>query len=98
VCDVTDYKAEELAALISEHPQVRYCHIRPRFEGFPFNVYATVLIQRTGWPWLREIEALAAPYSCRTLAPCSSSRECARYFSPAWMSPDSARLPDIFRT
>lgn len=69
VCDVTDYRAEELAALISEHPQVRYCHIRPRFEGFPFNVYATVRSCTEDDLALvsREIASIAAPYSCRAL-------------------------------
>jgi len=69
VCDVTDYKAEELAAIISEHPKVRYCHIRPRFEGFPFNVYATLRSSTEDGLALalREVEALAAPYSCRAL-------------------------------
>jgi len=69
VCDVADYRAEELGALIAEHPRVRYCHIRPRFEGFPFNVYATVrACTEDGLAVaFREIEALAAPYSCRAL-------------------------------
>lgn len=69
VCDIADYKAEELGALISEHPMVSYCHIRPRFEGFPFNLYATVRSSTEDGlaQALREIQALAAPYSCRAL-------------------------------
>ncbi|MBE7414629.1 MAG: Lrp/AsnC family transcriptional regulator [Deltaproteobacteria bacterium] len=42
VWDVDDKKAEEAGSALSGHPRVSHCYIRPRFEGFPFNVYTMV--------------------------------------------------------
>lgn len=69
VFDVGDYMAEETGALLSSHPLVSHCYIRPRFEGFPFNVYATVHagsdkgLDRA----VNELCALAEPSSCSAL-------------------------------
>lgn len=42
VWDVEDARAEEAGSLMSAHPRVSHCYIRPRFEGFPFNIYTMV--------------------------------------------------------
>jgi len=42
VWDVEDVRAEEAGTLMSGHPRVSHCYIRPRFEGFPFNLYTMV--------------------------------------------------------
>ncbi len=42
VWDVVDNRAEEAGFLMSKHPKVSHCYIRPRFEGFPFNIYTMV--------------------------------------------------------
>lgn len=42
VWDVEDARAEEAGLLMSRHPRVSHCYIRPRFEGFPFNIYTMV--------------------------------------------------------
>lgn len=39
VWDIDDNEAEEAGAAFAGHPRVSHCYIRPRFEGFPFNVY-----------------------------------------------------------
>lgn len=40
--DVDDEKAIDAGTAISNHPRVSHCYIRPRFEGFPYNVYSMV--------------------------------------------------------
>ena len=69
VFDVGDYMAEETGSLLSSHPLVSHCYIRPRFEGFPFNVYATVhACSDEGLDMaVKELCALAAPYVCSAL-------------------------------
>src|SRR5574337_29810 len=42
VWDVEDEKAQDAGSAISSHPRVSHCYIRPRFEGFPYNVYSMV--------------------------------------------------------
>ncbi|WKZ32476.1 MAG: Lrp/AsnC family transcriptional regulator [Thermodesulfobacteriota bacterium] len=42
VWDIDDKKAEEAGSALSGHPRVSHCYIRPRFEGFPFNIYTMV--------------------------------------------------------
>lgn len=42
VWDVDDGKADEAGAALAGHPRVSHCYIRPRFEGFPFNLYTMV--------------------------------------------------------
>ncbi|MCC6502033.1 MAG: AsnC family transcriptional regulator [Deltaproteobacteria bacterium] len=69
VFDVSDYRAEETGSLMSEHPRVTHCYIRQRFEGFPFNIYATVCAE-TDEGLARSVEELAcvaAPSPYRAL-------------------------------
>lgn len=42
VWDIEDSRAEETGKAFAEHQRVSHCYIRPRFEGFPFNVYTMV--------------------------------------------------------
>lgn len=42
VWDIEDSMAEEVGKAFAEHPRVSHCYIRPRFEGFPYNVYTMV--------------------------------------------------------
>lgn len=42
VWDVEDSRAEEVGKGFSSHQRVSHCYIRPRFEGFPYNVYTMV--------------------------------------------------------
>ncbi len=40
--DVEEEKAQDAGEAISKHPRVSHCYIRPRFEGFRYNVYSMV--------------------------------------------------------
>ncbi|MBW7957414.1 MAG: Lrp/AsnC family transcriptional regulator [Deltaproteobacteria bacterium] len=42
VWDIDDKGADEAGSALAGHPRVSHCYIRPRFEGFPFNVYTMV--------------------------------------------------------
>lgn len=42
VWDIDDKDAERAGAALAGHPRVSHCYIRPRFEGFPFNLYTMV--------------------------------------------------------
>lgn len=42
VWDIEDGRAEEVGTAFAEHQRVSHCYIRPRFEGFPYNVYTMV--------------------------------------------------------
>lgn len=39
---VDDGLAGEAGRLMAAHPRVSHCYERPRFEGFPFNIYTMV--------------------------------------------------------
>lgn len=42
VWEVGDGEAFSLGEVFASHPRVSHCYIRPRFEGFPFNVYTMI--------------------------------------------------------
>ena len=69
VFGVSDFMVEETGTLLSAHPLVSHCYVRPRFEGFPYNVYATVHASSDEGleKAVNELRALAAPFSCRAL-------------------------------
>lgn len=37
--DAAGDKGNDDAALMSSHPRISHCYIRPRFDGFPYNLY-----------------------------------------------------------
>lgn len=42
VWDIEDGRAAEAGRVFAGHHRVSHCYIRPRFEGFPYNVYTMV--------------------------------------------------------
>ncbi len=42
VWQIEEERAEEAGILLSQHPRVSHCYIRPSFVGFPYNVYTMV--------------------------------------------------------
>jgi DNA-binding Lrp family transcriptional regulator len=90
--DVVDTMAEEAGSLMSEHPRVSHCYIRPRFEGFPFNIYTMVHgsspvdLARI----IDELAALAAASSYRALHSLKEFKKSSPVYYPKALEPENA--------
>jgi DNA-binding Lrp family transcriptional regulator len=92
VFNVDDFRAEEAGSLLSGHARVSHCYIRPRFEGFPFNIYATAHgsspedMARV----VKELSGLAASSSYRALYSLREFKKSSPVYYPKALEPTVA--------
>lgn len=92
VWDVPDLRAEEAGSVMSEHHRVSHCYIRPRFEGFPFNIY-TMVHGNSPEDLARivdELAALAASSSYRALHSLREFKKSSPVYYPKALEPQDA--------